>query len=639
MIILGCNGGLEGRPPFVPTSRDAAAAILVDGEVVLAVEEERLSRERHVGGFPRLAIEACLSTARVRGLEQVDRVAYACRRMSASDVVAAGGHARSAASLVIDAGLAVVRAASRRGGYEEAGHRLALERMLRSRIPRQRFACVPHALAHTANAFFTSPFERSLCLVSTSETRVGKAVATVVRSARFEAVEERLVPDSLALLNTLIARFLGFQPGEESKLVPLAALGDRSRFHRFFRRVVQTSVDGATQVEPALLSLLAGRALFTRGGLVWPRGDAGAGLLHALGPARLSGEPIEQRHHDIAAALEEAIEVSLLSSLEVLRERTGERYLCLAGELAQNPAVNGRIARSGLFDQVHVAPASHDAGTSLGAAFYVEHVLRASPRALRPAPTPYLGPTREPVSIAREGAVQSSGVRVSRPTELVSIVARGLAQGKIVGWCEGRSEWGTEALGHRSILADPRSATTKERLSRSVKMRHAERPYAPAVLVERAHELFDLTGVPDSPRMLFSVPVRPEHRATLAAVTHADGTARVMTVSSEDTPSLHGVIEEFDLLTGVPVLLNTSLNVDGEPILEMPEDTIHCFLSTGIDMLVVDGVLFEKVSAGNAAALQGRSRVRRQRSGARPIGLRLVQDAPGASRRVAITGP
>jgi carbamoyltransferase len=623
MIILGCNGGLDGYLPLFPTSRDSAAAIVVDGEIAMAVEEERLAREKRVGAFPMRAIDACIRAAGLTSLDQVDRIAYSCRRIDAADIVMGKGtELASTTSFALDAGLAMMRAATRRTGIVESGSRLALERALRARIPRQRFACVPHEIAHTANAFFTSPFDRALCLVSTSESHAQKTIATVARGQELEPVDERFTPDSLGLLSGLVTKFLGFSAGEEPKVAALAGFGDPARFRRFFALIVQTSMDGVTHVEPALLALLAGRALFTGRGLVWRGQKAQAALIHALGPARHPTEPIERRHQDIAAALEETIAHAMLTSLEVLARKTGERHLCLAGGLALSPTVNGRIARSGLFDRVHVAPAAHDAGTSVGAALYVEHVLRSTPRRTRLVPSAFLGPVREPVSIAREAAVDSHGVRASRPDGLHSMVARALADGKIVGWCEGRSEWGTSALGHRSILADPRSEAVKERLNRSVKMRESYRPFAPAVLAERASQIFDLTGLDESPRMLFSVPVRAEHRASLAAVTHVDGTARVQTVSREDAPSLHAVIRSFESLTGVPVVLNTSLNVNDEPILETPEDAIHCFLSTAIDMLVVDGVLFEKVPVMAVQPIRRRARPR----SLRPSSLRVVPE-------------
>jgi carbamoyltransferase len=624
MIILGCNGGLDGYLPLFPTSRDAAAAIVVDGQVALAVEEARLSREIHTSQFPLRAIDACLRAAGLSSIDQVDRIAYSCRRIDAADVVlASGSRLPPAASFAIDAGLAIVRAATHRTGHFESASRLAFERALRARIPRRRFVCIPHALAHTANAFFTSPFDSALCLVSTSETHARSTVATVARGSTFDGVDDRFAPDSLGLLTGLVAKFLGFSPSEEPKLFALAALGDASRFRRFFALIVQTSVEGVAHVEPALLSLFAGRALFTGRGLAWRHRRRDAALVHALGPPRKPGEPIEARHRDIAAALAETVEHALLTSLEVLARRTGQRHLCLAGDVALNPSANGRIARSGIFERVHVAPAANDAGTSMGAALFVEHVLQAAPRDARRPPPPFLGPARDPVTIAETAPVESDGVRASRPDGLHAIVARALAAGKIVGWCEGRSEWGTQALGHRSILADPSSAATRDRLNASVKLREGYRPFSPAVLVERAHELFDLRGIDESPRMAFSVPVRASHRAQLAAVTHADGMARVQTVSRDDAPSLHALLEAFDALTGVPALLNTSLNVNDEPIVETPEDAIHFFLSSGIDVLVVDGVLFEKVPAARPEVVRRRVRARV----ARPSAVRLVVPA------------
>jgi len=257
--------------------------------------------------------------------------------------------------------------------------------------------------------------------------------------------------------------------------------------------------------------------------------------------------------------------------------------------------MNGKIARSGLFDSMWIHPAAHDSGTSVGAALYGYHNLLRQPRTVNKSPKVYLGPGHP--STAVESALKEFDAKIThhRPADLYDEVSAALAAGKVVGWYQGRMEWGPRALGNRSILADPRIAGMKDKLNKRVKHRQAFRPFAPVVLEERAHEIFE--GERESPFMLLAERVRPQWRDRIPAVVHVDGTARLQTVRADQNEPLYRLLKEFDAITGVPVLLNTSFNIKGEPIVETPQDAVHCFLTTGIDYLVMHDVVLSKKRA------------------------------------------
>jgi carbamoyltransferase len=601
MIVIGYNGGLEGYLARSGASDDAAASIVVDGEVIAASEEERWARAKHTGVLPERSIEHCLREVGLRSLDEVDLVAYShsYSEMWRTEMLATTrGRLRPATRIALSAVMRGMRRAHRAVGYDDERSRMILERRTGARVPADRFVAVPQHLAHAAGAFFTSPFERALCLVGSGRGESASATAAIGRGTRIEVLEQAFAPDSLAHLYAAFATYLGFHPGDEHQAMSLAAYGDPSIHRRFFRRLVRVRGDGLAEVDPDVVVRLTARDALAPRGRLYPRS-----IVRELGPARRPGAPIEERHAHIAAALQETLEVALLASLQALRERTGERDLCIAGSLALNAAANGRIARSGLFERVHVQPASRAAGASMGAALYAYHHLHGHGRATRPLPSVYLGTDADDALVDRSIAIVASSVRASRPRDLEGEVVRALAAGKIVGWYQGRAEWGARALGARSVLADPRRADAGDRVRAAVKQHGSHRAFSPAVPVERAHELFDMAGVDESPHMLFCVPVLKSARERIPAVTHVDGSARVQTVSWEQNPRFHALLHAFGAHTGVPVLLNTSFNRCGEPIVNLPEDALSCFLGSGIDLLVIGERMIEK--RGEASELTG----------------------------------
>jgi carbamoyltransferase len=342
--------------------------------------------------------------------------------------------------------------------------------------------------------------------------------------------------------------------------------------------------------------------------MVWDGGEPTLGRVWSdrwterFGPARAPGDPIESRHRNLAASLQACVEEVLFRLLRRLHDRTGVDRLCMAGGVAFNSVANGKILDETPFREVFLQPAAGDAGTALGAAFHVWHETLGNPRAFRMHHA-YWGPEFDDSAMAaalesRRGALAKAGVRTVQGSDgdaVIALAARALAEGKVLGWFQGRMEWGPRALGNRSILADPRRAAMKERLNEIVKKREAFRPFCPSVMAEHSGEWF-ARGDPE-PFMIRVFPVRPEKRAEIPAVTHVDGSGRLQTVSERDNPRYWRLLRAFRDLTGVPILLNTSFN-ENEPIVCRPEEALDCFLRTRMDVLVLGDTLLERPGGG-----------------------------------------
>ena len=463
------------------------------------------------------------------------------------------------------------------------------------------FLLVRHHLAHAASAFYPSGFEDALIMTIDGTGELESSLLAVgSHGGRIEPFSNVPLPTSLGALYLVLTIYLGFHGlGDEFKVMGLAAYGDRQRYRRLFDELVILDGDGRYST-PALVSPQL-REL----------------LLAELGPARRPEEPITSRHADAAAGLQDALERAVLHTLAHARHETGQPRLCLAGGVALNCSLNGKIARSGLFEEIFVQPAASDEGGSLGAALYTWHALTngglidgaltdgvltdntLTNGAVTPATVStavarcdhvFFGPEFDDHTIANalmSFASQITWRKADELADIADVAATELSRGKVIGWFQGAMEFGPRALGHRSILADPRDAATKDRVNELVKHREPFRPFAPAVIEEEAAAWFDLTGLRDSPYMLFAVPVQREARARIPAVTHVDGTARLQTVSRRVDPLFHRLIDRFGELTGVPVIMNTSFNVNREPIVCSPNDAIRCFLGTDIDGLCV----------------------------------------------------
>ncbi|MBI4183669.1 MAG: carbamoyltransferase [Proteobacteria bacterium] len=556
MIVLGIHTG---------SGHDSAAAILVDGRLVASVEEERLTRRKHDGAFPHKAIDFCLSAAGVRA-DEVDHVAH-------------GWHpyAALARRLGFLARGLPGRGALRRAWFVATLTRVSLsaERALRRRFPRARLHRVEHHLAHAASAFFCSPFERAAIISYDGRGEWATGLVARGEGNRIARLRERHYPNSLGLLYTAVTHFLGFESNDEYKVMGLSSYGE-PEFLDLFARILGLDREGFYRVDTSWLSH-PGYAP-----VPWGRNYFSARMVERFGPPRASGEPVRTVHKNLAKSLQRAIEDLGVGMASRLRAETGLADLGLAGGVALNGLMNHRIKTEAGFDRLFIPPAASDGGVALGAALWVQHQVLGAPRrfVLEHA---YWGPSFADEAIAAEiDAYRLPSRRLPSPER----TAAGLIAGnRIIGWFQGRSELGPRALGNRSILADPRDKANKDNVNARIKFREEFRPFAPSVLEERAAEFFPAIGA--SPYMLQICPVAAAKKALIPAVVHVDGTARPQTVSRATNPRYYGLIERFAEVTGVPVVLNTSFNVKGEPIVDSPADAIRCFYSTGLDYLIL----------------------------------------------------
>ena len=566
---------------------NASAALVTDGRLVAAVEEERFNRVKYAAGFPAQAIRYCLGEAGLT-LGEIDHVAVPCNPWARL------GTKRVYALRMPSFARERVRVMAKFTGIRKA---LAQTFDADPAKIRARFHRIEHHQAHLASTFFVSPFDRAAVLSADGLGDFASTMWAAGEGNRMRIGGAVAFPHSLGLYYTAVTQYLGFlKYGDEYKVMGLAAYGQPEHLE-VFREIVRTNQR----------AFRLGLDYFThhRTGpeMSWAEADKtpSLGRLYSermpqrLGPARVPEEPVEARHRNLAASLQARLEEVYLGMLRTLHAETGAKAICLAGGVAFNCVANGKIFDATPFEEVYVQPAAGDGGLSVGAAFYVWHQFLGQPRRFV-MDHAYWGPgySGERIRAAIESASLSrSGYRVRElaEEELTRAAARIVADGKILGWFQGRAEWGPRALGNRSIIADPRRPEMKDLLNRRIKHREPFRPFAPSILAEATGEFFEKSHA--SPFMTLAYPVRAEKRAAIPAPTHVDGTGRLQTVSRGANPRYWRLIREFGNLTGVPVVLNTSFN-DNEPIVCRPEEAIDCFLRTQMDALVLGNFLIEK---------------------------------------------
>jgi carbamoyltransferase len=585
MIILGINAH----------HANSSAAILVDGRLIAAVEEERLNRVKYAAGLPVGAIQFCLDQVGAK-LGEVDHIALP------RDPWARLGTKLRFAIRMPKFALDRVRVMRRFAGIREdlaAAFHVAPDDL------RAQFHRVEHHHAHLASAFLVSPFETAAVLSADGLGDFASSMCALGEGPNMRVLGEVVFPHSLGMYYTALTQYLGFWKfGDEYKVMGLAAYG-QPEFLDECRRIVRPH---------GPLSFRLGLEYFTHQSqgaeMTWREAHRtpvigrmfSRHLEKRLGPTRTSDEPLTARHYNIAASMQAALEEVLLSYWTGLAERSGQKALCLAGGVAFNCVANARIFGNTPFESVYVQPAAGDAGLSVGAAFEVNHEVLRRPREFT-MNHGYWGPHFSPAEIRKVAdlAHASGEAEISELAEpaLVQSTARHIAEGKIVGWFQGAAEWGPRALGNRSILADPRRPEMKDILNRRIKHREAFRPFAPSIMEEAVPEFFEKSH--PSPFMTFAYPVRPEKRALIPAPTHVDGTARLQTVSREANPLYWNLLRAFGDLTGVPLVLNTSFN-DNEPIVCRPEEALECFRRTQMDVLVMGHLLLERKSGSPVRA-------------------------------------
>lgn len=564
MLTLGLNA----------YNHNASASLARDGGLLYAAEEERFNRIKYSDAFPDGALEAGFRTLGVAP-DEVATVAYCWdwRRGVAPRARYALGRFWDPVALYY------------LGGFDRR------ERMRRIRelpveaatkgLRRARFMRVPHHLAHAASAFYPSPYERAAVLTIDGVGEWESTWMGIGEGLHLTPIHSVSFPHSLGLAYDAVCQFLGFRKTDDAgKVMGLSAYGDPGRFAATFRDWIQLQDDGTFHINPRYVT--------------WPR-YYGYGkhplysthLVEALGPPRRPGEPIAAHHRDAAAACQRRFEEAVVHLARALARRTGLNKLCLAGGCALNCLANHLIRRESDFAEVFVFPAAADAGAGAGAALWASVQFS---RQRQPLTRVALGP--ESAYDECRLALAETGLPIQQPADLAAACAERLAQGRIVGWVQGRMEFGPRALGQRSLLADPRVASMKNRMNERVKHRESFRPFAPVCPAEAARDYFDLPD--ESPWMMFAVPVRPDKRSLIPAVTHEDGTARVQTVRAEENPPLHRLLRAFGERTGAPVLLNTSFNLAGEPVVCSARDAVRCFLRTGIDALAMGPYLVVK---------------------------------------------
>ena len=576
---------------------NASAAVVCDGRLVAAVEEERFNRVKYAAGFPAQAIRYCLREAGLK-LGEVDHVAvprnpYARLGTKLFYALRMPSFARGRAKVLV----------------KFTGIREALAAAFESdpKTIVATFHRVEHHQAHLASAFFVSPFERAALL---SADGLGDFASTMWGSGagnRMEIADAIAFPHSLGLYYTAVTQYLGFLKfGDEYKVMGLAAYGEPERLDAF-RDIVRFQANGTGNGFRLGLDYFVHHR--TGPEMSWAEADKtptlgklfSGEMPRRLGAARAPEEPLGQRHRNLAASLQARLEEVYLGMLGKLAKATGLKSICLAGGVAFNCVANGKIFESTPFEQVFVQPAAGDGGLAVGAAYYVWHQKLGCPRAFV-MDHAYWGPgfssaeiraATEVSGLAREGC----SVAELPVQELTQRAAAIIADGKILGWFQGRAEWGPRALGNRSIVADPRRTDMKEILNRRIKHREVFRPFAPSILAEATGEWFAKSH--PSPFMTLAYAVRPEKRALIPAPTHVDGTGRLQTVTREANPRYHALISAFRELTSVPVVLNTSFN-DNEPIVCRPEEAIDCFLRTKMDALVLGDFLVGRTKPTHA---------------------------------------
>lgn len=556
----------------------SSAAVVADGKLCFGCAEERLDRRKHSKYFPHRAIDA--------GLKHIGA------QISDIDYFAIGWNPAINIGQRYRAGLSEWPRHPAERFYSNANHllpRLGEQDLVltdqifhRASGKPTRIGHVTHHIAHAAAAYFPSGFDDAAIFSCDGYGERATTVWSQAHGGKIKVLREIRFPHSVGQLYSTLTEFLGFRPNlDEWKVMGAAGCGNPERYYEQVRGLIRIGEDASLELDLSYFQFYDYDAapMFT------PK------LAELLGPQRMHDAPLQQRHFDLAAALQKVTEEYLFAAVQWLRQEVASSNLCLSGGVIMNSVFNGRMANDGPFDNVYVPYAPDDSGNSIGAALWV--AARSGERIDRTSTmTPYLGRAFDDAEIERQ--LMEFGLRYERIVDIAGSTAALLAEGKIIGWFQGRMEFGQRALGARSILADPRDPKMKDRINKAVKFRESFRPFAPAVLRERAAEWFVMQRPFEVPYMEKVVPARSEKANLIPAVVHADGSCRLQTVDKETNPAFHRLIERFAQITNVPLVLNTSFNVNDEPIVESPADAIRTFHASGMNVLAIGSFLLKK---------------------------------------------
>jgi len=559
--------GLEPREYRISQGYDSAAALVIDGRVVAAAAEERFSRKKHTGDFPIESIKFCLREAGIR-LEDIDEIAHGFDYAPV----------RPLYSLDPDSSAL----------YEQVLSKEALVRHIHSFYPdfcAAKIQPVGHHLAHAASAAFTSGWQDCLVVVNDAMGEVQSLTVFQFRGGELKKLREIPASSSIGILYSLVTLHLGFDfNSDEYKIMGLAPYGDPERFRSFFESAVELCPDGSIRIPILRLN----RSREERENYLSTR----AYLDERMVPRRKPDEEITQEHKDVAAALQECLDRVVLHICGYFGKQTGMRRIALSGGVALNCTANGKLIDSGMFDEVYIQPAAGDDGTALGAALYRASLSEEIHN--ERMHVPLLGPAYSPLCIEKaieKYAGHITATRFESVDRVCSEAAKLITEGRVIAWFRGRMEYGPRALGNRSILADPGHPAMRDRINAMVKMREAFRPFAPACSQDEAHRWFNVKPGTRMPYMITVVDVRPEHRTSLPAITHVNGSARLQTVSDTDNSDFYRLLKAVGRSTGREMVLNTSFNVKGQPIVNTPEEAIETYLRTGIEFLFLEDTL------------------------------------------------
>ncbi len=567
MIILGLNYYFH----------DSSACIVRDGHLIAAIEEERLSRIKHTDAFPEKAIARCLEVAGI-SYEDIDYIAVSIKP---------GTHwmkkvaylIRYPRSLVAFVGHHVVQGAIKQRRFRNWYRR----NYPANKGPKVEF--IEHHLTHVAGSFFVSPYKKAALLGIDGSGEWATTWLGYGEGNKVSNLGQSFFPHSFGSFYETVTQFCGFKPNyDEGKTMGLAPMGDPAPYMEEVGKMIRVDKKGRVRVNLSYFKFqyLANQRYSEK-------------FLRIFGKARKLDGAFEKNHMNAAAAFQRVLEDRVLEICNYLHKSTGADYLVISGGVALNSVMNGRIVRETPFRDVYVMPAAGDNGTSIGAAYYLYNGILKKPRNFEHN-NPYTGTEYSNEQIER--VLAGAKLKLTYAEDITQKAAELLAEGKIIGWFQGPMEIGPRALGSRSILANPAFPQMKDKINAEVKFREAYRPFAPSALEESYRDYFDLDV--KAPFMLKVCQVREDKKEIIPAITHVDGSARLQTVNRETHPKYHELISKLGRLTGVPVVLNTSFNIQGEPLVESPKDAIRCFYSTGLDALCIGNYILEKEQIGTA---------------------------------------
>ncbi len=562
MIILGLNYYFH----------DSSACIVVNGKLIAAIEEERLNRDKHTRVFPHKAIDRCLEIANITK-KDIDHIAVSIK--PTHNLLRKIGysltHPKSIKAFVNHE---FVHAFNKQKSFWNWYRHHWTTKKNGSKVH-----FIPHHYSHAPGTFFVSPYKKAALLGIDGSGEWATSWLGYGEGNKIECISESFFPHSLGSFYESVTQFCGFKTSyDEGKTMGLAPMGDPNVFLEEVEKIIEVNDKGQLKFD---------LSYFNYQNMHWRR--CSDKFYRIFGEPRKPNEPFEKRHMDVAAAFQRVLENKVLEICDFLHNKTKADYLVISGGVSLNSVMNGRIVRESKFKDVYVMPAAGDNGTAIGAAYYLYNGMLEKARNFV-HDNPYVGTSYTNEQI--EKAIKDAKLKYEYYDDICEEAAKLLNAGEIIGWFQGTMEIGPRALGSRSILANPAIKDMKDKINAEVKFREAYRPFAPSTILEAKNDFFDLEV--EAPFMLKVCNVLKEKQAVIPAVTHVDGSARLQTVKKELHPRYYDLIKKLGDKTGVPVVLNTSFNIQGEPVVESPQDALRCFFSTGLDALVIGNYMLKK---------------------------------------------